>query len=132
MLPLPALPLMSLTGWLGVGAALCLAFASMQTVRLRSAQAEVRTVQAELAQYRAAYDALASSAQRQSAAVSEWQAQAAAAAQRAATARAAASAASRTAEEMAERLRTRQAPPAGAACEVEMEAVRGLLEEARR
>lgn len=125
MLPLPALPLMSLSGWLGVGAALCLAFASMQTVRLRSAQAE-------LGQYRTAYDALAASAQRQSAAVSEWQAQATAAARRAATARAAASAASRTAEEMAERLRTRQAPPVGAECEVELGAVRGLLEEARR
>lgn len=124
MIPLP--------GLIGIGAAALLAFGGLQTVRLRSSQAEVRAVQAELAQYRAAYDALAASAQRQSAAVSEWQAQAAAAAQRAATARAAASAASRTAEEMAERLRTRQAPPAGAACEVELGAVRGLLEEARR
>jgi chromosome segregation ATPase len=132
MLPLPAFPRISLTGWLGIGAVLCLAFAAMQTVRIREAQADLRAAWAELAQYRAAYDALAASAQRQSAAVSDWQAQAAAAARRAATARAAASAASRTAEEMAERLRTHRAPPAGAECEVELGAVRGLLEEARR
>lgn len=124
MIPLP--------GLLGIGAAVLVAFGSLQTVRLRSAQAEVRAVQAELGQYRTAYDALAASAQRQSAAVSEWQAQATAAAQRAATARASASAASRTAEEMGERLRTLQAPPAGAACEVELGAVQALLDEARR
>jgi chromosome segregation ATPase len=124
MLPLP--------GLIGIGAAVLVAFGGLQTVRLRSAQAEVRAVQAELGQYRAAYDALAASAQRQSAAVAQWQQQASAAAQRAATARAAASEATRTAEGMAERLRAQQAPADGAECAVEMDAVLGLLREARR
>lgn len=132
MLPLPAFPRLSMTGWLAIGAVLCLAYGAMQTVRIREAQADLRVAWAELAQYRAAYDALAASAQRQSAAVAQWQQQASAAAQRAATARAAASDAVRTAEGMAERLRAQQAPADGAECAVEMDAVRGLLREARR
>lgn len=132
MLPLPAFPRISLTGWLGIGAVLCLAFAAMQTVRIREAQADLKVAWGELAQYRAAYDALAASAQRQSEAVAQWQSQASAAAQRAATARAEASRAAEQARTAEARLQARQAPPAGASCEVEMDAVRELLREARR
>ena len=57
------------------------AMIGLQTARLRGSQSDARALTAEVAQFRAAYDALAASAQRQNAAVNDWQAKAAQAAQ---------------------------------------------------
>jgi phage shock protein A len=57
------------------------AMIGIQTAWLRGAQSDVRALRAEVAQFRAAYDALAGSVQRQNAAVNEWQAKAEQAAQ---------------------------------------------------
>lgn len=70
-----------LANWRYAVMGLLLAFGVLQTVRLDSAKADVRALKAEVAQFRAAYDALAASAQRQNAAVNDWQAKAAQAAQ---------------------------------------------------
>jgi len=70
-----------LANWRYAVMGLLLAFGVLQTVRLDSAKADVRALKAEVAQFRAAYDALTVSVERQNAAVNEWQAKAATAAQ---------------------------------------------------
>lgn len=67
--------------WWVAALSVMLAFAGIQTARLRGAQADVRALRAEVAQFRAAYDALAGSVQRQNQAVNEWQTKAEQAAQ---------------------------------------------------
>lgn len=70
-----------LANWRYVVMAALLAFGVLQTVRLDGAKADVRALKAEVAQFRAAYDALTASVQRQNQAVNEWQTKAAQAAQ---------------------------------------------------
>jgi len=70
-----------LANWRYVVMALLVAMVGLQTMRLRGAQADIRALKAEVAQFRAAYDALTVSVQAQNAAVNDWQAKAAAAAQ---------------------------------------------------
>ena len=70
-----------LANWRYVVMAALLAFGVLQTVRLDGAKADVRALKAEVAQFRAAYDALTVSVQRQNQAVNDWQAKAAQAAQ---------------------------------------------------
>lgn len=67
--------------WWVAALAVMLAFAGIQTARLRGAQADVRALKSELSQFRAAYDALTASVQHQNAAVNDWQAKAEQAAQ---------------------------------------------------
>lgn len=124
MIPIP--------GLIAIGAAVLLGFGGVQTYRIRGLQADVRTVRAQLqvSEDRAAI--LGAQIKRQNTAVADWQRQASAAAQRAAAARAEASRAAEHVRTVETRLRSAPAPPAGASCEVEMDAVRALLTEARR
>lgn len=68
-------------GLIAIGTAVLLGFGALQTVRVRSAQAEVREVRAELVQAEARLDALGAQLDRQNAAVADWQKLASAAAQ---------------------------------------------------
>lgn len=70
-----------LANWRYAVMAALVAMIGLQTARLRGSQSDARALTAEVAQFRAAYDALAASAQRQNAAVNDWQAKAAQAAQ---------------------------------------------------
>ena len=87
---------------------------------------------ADLEEFRGAYLILAEKVKDQNAAVEGWQKTANAAARNAATARASAAEASRRAEQLAGRLAGLQRPSAQASADEQLEAIAGLLREARR
>lgn len=115
--------------WWVAALSVMLAFAGIQTARLRGAQADIRALRAEVAQFRAAYDALAGSVKRQNAAVNEWQDRAEQAAQAGRRAREEAGRAAQEHRRSADALAAAvAAPAAGLVCSDAVRVVRADLE----